>query len=126
MANCLKKFYAKDVDFISLMTDLGTVRQKWTCSVNCALLPPKMRTGSRFLNLFEIVSCSQLMLSSWDSLEKDVQATLSFLVLKKSLVHELFCFCELIKLVSKDLKIKGIGKETLENLKLLWLDFPCC
>jgi hypothetical protein len=97
MASCLEKFYAKDSNFLSLMACLGTVRQKWTNSQFCGLLPPKMRTTSRFLNLFEIVGWSKNMLDKWNSLAVELKEDLLFLDLHRVLIEELALFCNLIK-----------------------------
>ncbi len=97
------------------MACLGKVRQKWTNSQFCGFLPPKMRTTSRFLNLFEIVGWSKNMLDKWNSLAVELKEDLVFLDLHRVLIEELALFCNLIKSISKELKIKGIDKQTLAN-----------
>jgi hypothetical protein len=120
MASCLEKLYAKEVNFLALMSALGKVRQQWTNSEYCAFVPPKMRTGSRFLNLFEIVAWANNILGKWDSLASDMQVALSFLLTYRELIATLAVLCDLIKKVSKELKIKGIEPATLANLQALW------
>ena len=98
MASCLEKLYAKDLAFIALMSELGKVRQKWTNSQYCAFVPPKMRTGSRFLNLFEIVAWSENILGDWEGLAREMQEVLAFLIPNKELINTLAVLCDLIKI----------------------------
>ena len=119
-SNCLERYYKNDEAFKLLHAELGKIRQKWVNSKLSALIAPNMRTKSRFLNLYEIIDWLDKLTSHFDKLDPKIQETLGFIQHHKVLIEELILMINLIKKISKILKIKGLNAQTELDVKDLF------
>lgn len=120
MASFLEKHYKNDTGFQSLMSELGMLRKKWQIGENSCLIPPKLRTKSRFLNLFEVVKWSKDISIS---LKKDLvfwtkerREGVAFLAQHQPLIDEMTLICNAIKFAHKQLKCNGLSNDSVQKI----------
>jgi hypothetical protein len=64
-AGALERQYAEDERFLLLREWVSMIRQKWCMTPHHAILPPKMRVKSRFMNLFHLIEwCQKALIQS--------------------------------------------------------------
>jgi hypothetical protein len=120
MASFLEKHYKNDEGFKTLMSELGVLRKKWQTGGNSCLIPPKLRTKSRFLNLFEVVKWTK---DISNSLKKDLpfwtkerREGVAFLAQHQPLIDEMTLICNALKFAHKHLKNNGLSKYSIEKI----------
>jgi len=111
LANYLKRIYEKDSDFEAFRKLIGKLRRDWSSSKNKSkYMPPGMRGKMRFANIFPCVNWAKKCLQDWDSLDKEVQESLSFLKEKNDFIQSLIAVGIIFKSVCEKLKNNGFGK----------------
>ncbi len=73
MGVILRNVYEKQSDFVELTTLLGKKRLQYHLTDKAYLLPPNMRTISRFMNMSSWVFWGNEMLNCYDTLPKKMQ-----------------------------------------------------
>ncbi|MFP5042834.1 hypothetical protein [Parasediminibacterium sp. JCM 36343] len=123
-ANHLETCYAGNEDFKGLMDKLCRVRKKWVLSKYSHLMPPKLRSKARFLNVFPLIEWIENILGAWGSVPPEAQEELSFLDTYKPQIEEWVVLKEVIKSMSLILKTEGMNKGTIDRCRSL-LDIKC-
>jgi len=112
-ASVIEGFYSKDKRFKTFMSAIAKVRQKWIMSKNSKLIPPNMRTKSRFLNLFDVIDWLEKITLVYEHLEEEQKEGLSFIQSNKKLYRELKQIVDWIRGLSKEFKVKGLRKNAV-------------
>ena len=73
MGVILKNVYEKQSDFVEFTTLLGKKRLQYHLTDKAYLLPPNMRTISRFMNMSSWVFWGNEMLDCYDTLPEKIQ-----------------------------------------------------
>ena len=89
MGVILKNVYEKQSDFVEFTTLLGKKRLQYHLTDKAYLLPPNMRTISRFMNMSSWVFWGNEMLHCYDTLPKEMQEAYAFIKDYESLLKEL-------------------------------------
>jgi hypothetical protein len=120
LASFLENNYKNDASFKVLMSELVLLRKKWQIGGNSCLIPPKLRSKSRYLNLFEVVKWAE---SVSLSLKKDLvfwtderRAALAFLDQYQPLIAEMNLICNAIKFSHKQLKNNGLSQKSVAEM----------
>ena len=79
MGVILKNAYEKQSDFVEFTTLLGKKRLQYHLTDKAYLLPPNMRTISRFMNMSSWVFWDNGMLNCYDSLPEKMQEAYAFI-----------------------------------------------
>lgn len=89
MGVILKNVYEKQSDFVEFTTLLGKKRLQYHLTDKAYLLPPNMRTISRFMNMSSWVFWGNEMLDCYDTLPEKMQEAYAFIKDYESLLKEL-------------------------------------
>jgi hypothetical protein len=123
-ANYLEICYAEDDVFKTLMSKISMVRKKWVLSNHSHIMPPKLRSKARFLNVFPLIEWIEAIWLNWDFIDPNAQCELSFLTENKYHIEEWIILKRVVKEMSMILKTKGMNSATLESCRNI-LNIEC-
>lgn len=112
MGVCLRQTYGGQADFVAFTELLGKTRLQYHLTDKAYLLPPNMRTISRFMNMSSWVEWGCRMLDTFDNLPEKMQAAYSFLKDHEPLLRELQTALDAVRHVEEICKNKGFSLQT--------------
>lgn len=112
-ANLLEKQYKKTATFQSFTKWTGQVRIQLMNGIYGYLIPPSLRTKSRFLNLFELSTWAKYVLTTLKSdlvkqLDDSIVTKLQAIKKLESFIEQIYQQCQTIKKLSRVLKTQGL------------------
>ena len=121
LAMFLERQYKSASDFLSLMKELGKVKNREIMRPVAYLLPPKQRIVARFMNLTPCLQWAKKLLHRFDALSKEEQKTFEFLKNHSLLINELDEIIGVFNQTAKMMKEKGLSHKTVKKsiVKLL-------
>jgi hypothetical protein len=114
LAMFLERQYKNSPDFLSLMKELGQVKNREIMRDVAYLLPPKQRIIARFMNLTPCLHWAKKMLSQFDKLSKEEQMIFQFLKNHRLLVNELNGILCVFNQISQLLKKNGLSHKSVK------------
>nr|WP_295280526.1 hypothetical protein [uncultured Prevotella sp.] len=118
MGVILKNVYEKQSDFVEFTTLLGKKRLQYHLTDKAYLLPPNMRTISRFMNMSSWVFWGNEMLDCYDTLPEKMQEAYAFIKDYESLLKELQTVLSAVRHVEAICKNNGFSIMTSRKCKL--------
>ena len=118
MGVILKNVYEKQSDFVELTTLLGKKRLQYHLTDKAYLLPPNMRTISRFMNMSSWVLWGNEMLDCYDTLAEEMQEAYAFIKDYEFLLRELQTVTCAVRHVETICKNEGFSVMTSRKCKL--------
>ena len=112
----LEYVYSKEPDFASFVTKKGYAR-KFSHTPMAALMPPKRREYSRFMNAFDTVRWAKSVLDNGHVLTADERRLLGFVAGHASLIDELDCVMKAYEHMERLCKQKGLSRETADECR---------
>lgn len=109
----LERLYKKDDEFNSYMKSLANVKFRDVMKPIAYLLPPKLRTIARFLNLSDVAKWSSNMLENFHKLTDKEKDTFSFIHTYASFIDEFSSVMSCVKSLEQELKHKGLSGDTV-------------
>jgi hypothetical protein len=110
----VERVYKTDEDFINFEKETASVKSSKVMCPVAYLLPPKMRTVARFMNLFSTVNWAFCMSQVLPNLDTGVRSVFSFLQKYKDLINSLQFLFVFVNIILKRMKECGLSKETIE------------
>jgi hypothetical protein len=122
ISNILQGIYKGDVLFETFSKEAKLLRKRWFLSKEKAIyLPPTQRGKVRFANIFPVVDWSVNLLKTWDTLPKNIQKELDWLIALKDLVNQMSSLEKLIGQLYDLLKNQGFNRFIKQEIDvLLW------
>ena len=117
MGVILRNVYEKQPDFVELMKLLGKKRLQYHLTDKAYLLPPNMRTISRFMNMSSWVFWGNEMLGCYDTLPEEMQKAYDFIKDYESLLKELQAVLGAVRHVETICKNEGFSVMTSRKCK---------
>lgn len=108
----LEKEYKDRPDYKEFMETMNKKRLKYQLTENAYLLPPKLRTISRFMNMSKWVEWGWLVLFAYEGLDEKQQAAYKFVLKYRALITELHHVMETIDGVFTKVKKEGLSYAT--------------
>lgn len=118
MGVILRNVYEKQSDFVELTTLLGKKRLQYHLTDKAYLLPPNMRTISRFMNMSSWVFWGNEMLNCYDTLPKKMQEAYAFIKDYEPLLKELQAVLGAVRNIEAICKNEGFSIMTSRKCKL--------
>jgi hypothetical protein len=115
LAMFLERQYKDAPDFLSLMKDLGQVKNREVMRPVAYLLPPKQRVIARFMNLAPCLRWAEKMSRLLDTLPREEREIFQFLENHESLIIELNAIIPVFNRVSTFMKEKGLSEKSVEE-----------
>lgn len=114
-AKLMEHLYEDTPDFRGLMEQLGLLRRRWVLSRYSHLMPPQLRSKSRFMNIFPLIKWIEDIRRYWFKLEEDAKRSVQFLQTYEQIIDELIVLKQAVTQMAELLKTKGISKATLKE-----------
>ncbi len=114
-AKLMEHLYEDTPDFRGLMEQLGLLRKRWVLSRYSHLMPPQLRSKSRFMNIFPLVKWIEDIRMHWFKLEEDAKGSLVFLQTYELIIDELIVLKQSVTQMAELLKTKGMSRATLKK-----------
>ena len=118
IANVSKALFKKDETSNRFITKMNLLRSKWILSKHMLLVPPEIRTKSRFNQMFIIHKWADQILEDWEGISQQAKKELVFVQENKGLIKSMRQCYELIELFCSIFKSKGIQDNSLREWKL--------
>lgn len=113
IAMILEKKYSINDKYIELLERIAVMKKNYVQTEIAFLMPPKPRTKSRYLNIFEISKWLYKTLKYYEiNKENEISQKIEWLNDYKYFILELYKSTEDIKSIEKILKVNGFSKET--------------
>jgi hypothetical protein len=113
IAMILEKKYSINDKYIKILERIAVMKKNYVQTDIAFLMPPKLRTKSRYLNIFEISKWLYKTLKYYErSKENEICQKIEWLNDYKDFIIELYKSTEDIKSIEKILKVNGFSKET--------------
>jgi len=118
IAMILEKRYNSNEKYIEILEKIAVMKKKYIQTDIAFLMPPKMRTKSRYLNIFEMSKWLYKTLKYCEINKKNkIRERFKWLYDYKDFIIELYQSIEDIKSIEKALKTNGFSKETKKSCK---------
>lgn len=119
----LEKEYKDRPDYKEFMETMNKKRLSYQLTENAYLLPPKLRTISRFMNMSKWVEWGWLILHAYDGLDKRQKSAYKFVLGYKDLITELHLVMETIDGVFTKMKKEGLSYATVKYCEdYIWIN----
>lgn len=118
IAMILEKRYNTNESYVRILEKIAVMKKKYIQTDIAFLMPPKMRTKSRYLNIFEISKWLYKTLKYCEiNKNNKICEKFKWLYDYKDFIIELYESIESIKIIEKVLKTNGFSKETKRECK---------
>ena len=119
----LEDEYKERTDFKEFMDIMNKKRLSYQLTANAYLLPPKLRTISRFMNMSKWVEWAWAILQVYDDLGESQKAAYTFVLDYKELVTELYHVMETVDVVFTKVKKEGLSHTSAKYCKdYIWIN----
>lgn len=108
----LEKEYKNRDDYKAFMEIMNKKRLSYQLTENAYLLPPKLRTISRFMNMSKWVDWAWLTFQAYEGFAPKQKAAYKFVLEYKPLVTELHCIMDVIDVIFTKIKNEGLSRRT--------------
>jgi hypothetical protein len=115
MALAVQHEYEKQEDFKSLMKSVSDVKFREIMREPAYLLPPKMRTVARFMNLSHVIKRAVKMLNAFGKMNVEERKVFSFIPENKPLIEELTTVFKTVNSILQHLKCKGMSEKSADR-----------
>jgi hypothetical protein len=126
IALILKKLYKNDETYISLTRKMARVRSKYLQTCAAHLIPPKLRTKSRYLNINDISKWCINVFNYYEKnkeikneMEIEIYKKISWIIEYEDFIKNLLKLNKLVCGIEKILKCNGYSEKSWEKCKKL-------
>lgn len=119
----LEEEYNERTDFKEFMDTMNKKRLSYQLTANAYLLPPKLRTISRFMNMSKWMEWTWVIIQVYDDLGESQKAAYTFVLDYKELITELHHVMETVDVVFTKVKKEGLSHTSAKYCKdYIWIN----